>query len=289
MKALQSMTGFGKKVLQLPGKKITIEIKSLNSKSADINLRLPSLYRSKEGVIRQHLAKSLSRGKIDCSIFTEVTGIESAPQINETLAQGYLMQLKKLADSTNSTGDLIGAVMRMPDVLQSAESELSEQEWELLEGGLIECLELIGNFRSDEGARLKEDIDMRLKNISDGLEAIIPMEEERTVRIKDKLMRGLEQLKVEVDQDRFEQELIYYLEKLDVTEEKVRLRAHLDYFEELMLAGDEAGKKLGFVSQEIGREINTLGSKANHAGMQKIVVGMKDELEKIKEQVLNIL
>lgn len=289
MKALQSMTGFGKKVLQLPGKKITIEIKSLNSKSADINLRLPSLYRSKEGVIRQHLAKSLSRGKIDCSIFSEVTGIESAPQINETLAQGYLLQLKKLADSTNSTGDLIGAVMRMPDVLQSAESELSEQEWELLEGGLVECLELIGNFRSDEGARLKEDIDMRLKNISDGLEAIIPMEEERTVRIKDKLMRGLEQLKVEVDQDRFEQELIYYLEKLDVTEEKVRLRAHLDYFEELMLAGDEAGKKLGFVSQEIGREINTLGSKANHAGMQKIVVGMKDELEKIKEQVLNIL
>ncbi len=283
------MTGFGKKVLQLPGKKITIEIKSLNSKSADINLRLPSLYRSKEGVIRQHLAKSLSRGKIDCSIFSEVTGIESAPQINETLAQGYLLQLKKLADSTNSTGDLIGAVMRMPDVLQSAESELSEQEWELLEGGLIECLDLIGNFRSDEGARLKEDIDMRLKNISDGLEAIIPMEEERTVRIKDKLMRGLEQLKVEVDQDRFEQELIYYLEKLDVTEEKVRLRAHLDYFEELMLAGDEAGKKLGFVSQEIGREINTLGSKANHAGMQKIVVGMKDELEKIKEQVLNIL
>ncbi len=289
MKALQSMTGFGKKVLQLPGKKITIEIKSLNSKSADINLRLPSLYRSKEGVIRQHLAKTLSRGKIDCSIYSEVTGIESAPQINETLAQGYLMQLKKLADSTNSTGDLIGAVMRMPDVLQSAESELSEQEWELLEGGLIECLELIGNFRSDEGARLKEDIDMRLKNISDGLEAIIPMEEERTVRIKDKLMRGLEQLKVEVDQDRFEQELIYYLEKLDVTEEKVRLRAHLDYFEELMIAGDEAGKKLGFVSQEIGREINTLGSKANHAGMQKIVVGMKDELEKIKEQVLNIL
>lgn len=283
------MTGFGKKVLQLPGKKITIEIKSLNSKSADINLRLPSLYRSKEGVIRQHLAKSLSRGKIDCSIFSEVTGIESAPQINETLAQGYLLQLKKLADSTNSTGDLIGAVMRMPDVLQSAESELSEQEWELLEGGLVECLELIGNFRSDEGARLKEDIDMRLKNISDGLEAIIPMEEERTIRIKDKLMRGLEQLKVEVDQDRFEQELIYYLEKLDVTEEKVRLRAHLDYFEELMLAGDEAGKKLGFVSQEIGREINTLGSKANHAGMQKIVVGMKDELEKIKEQVLNIL
>lgn len=283
------MTGFGKKVLQLPGKKITIEIKSLNSKSADINLRLPSLYRSKEGVIRQHLAKTLSRGKIDCSIYSEVTGIESAPQINETLAQGYLMQLKKLADSTNSTGDLIGAVMRMPDVLQSAESELSEQEWELLEGGLIECLELIGNFRSDEGARLKEDIDMRLKNISDGLEAIIPMEEERTVRIKDKLMRGLEQLKVEVDQDRFEQELIYYLEKLDVTEEKVRLRAHLDYFEELMIAGDEAGKKLGFVSQEIGREINTLGSKANHAGMQKIVVGMKDELEKIKEQVLNIL
>jgi len=283
------MTGFGKKVLQLPGKKITIEIKSLNSKSADINLRLPSLYRSKEGVIRQHLAKTLSRGKIDCSIYSEVTGIESAPQINETLAQGYLMQLKKLADSTNSTGDLIGAVMRMPDVLQSAESELSEQEWEILEGGLIECLELIGNFRSDEGARLKEDIDMRLKNISDGLEAIIPMEEERTQRIKDKLMRGLEQLKVEVDQDRFEQELIYYLEKLDVTEEKVRLRAHLDYFEELMLAGDEAGKKLGFVSQEIGREINTLGSKANHAGMQKIVVGMKDELEKIKEQVLNIL
>jgi len=289
MKALQSMTGFGKKVLQLPGKKITIEIKSLNSKSADINLRLPSLYRGKEGAIRQHLAQSLSRGKIDCSIYSEVTGIESAPQINEILAHGYLQQLKKLADSTGSSGDLIGAVMRMPDVLQSAESELSEKDWQVLEGGLLECLTLIENFRADEGARLKEDIDMRLQNISAGLEAIIPMEEERTTRIKDKLMRGLEQLRVEVDKDRFEQELIYYLEKLDVTEEKVRLRAHLDYFKELMEAGDQAGKKLGFVSQEIGREVNTLGSKANHAGMQKVVVGMKDELEKIKEQVLNIL
>jgi uncharacterized protein (TIGR00255 family) len=289
MKALQSMTGFGKKILQLPGKKITIEIKSLNSKSADINLRIPSIYRSKEGAIRQHLASSLSRGKIDCGVYLEITGIESAPQINETLAKGYLKQLQNLADSTNSSGDLIGAVMRMPDVLQSAESELSKEDWRTLEGGLLECLSLIGEFRADEGARLKKDIEMRLQNISAGLEAIIPMEEERTTRIKEKLMRSLEQLKVEVDKDRFEQELIYYLEKLDITEEKVRLRAHLDYFEELMEAGDQAGKKLGFVSQEIGREVNTLGSKANHAGMQKVVVGMKDELEKIKEQVLNIL
>lgn len=289
MKALQSMTGFGKTILQLPGKKISIEIKSLNSKQADINLRLPSLYRAKEGEIRQMLVQGLSRGKIDCSIYREVTGIESAPQINEELALGYLEQLQKLSEKTGSTGDLIGAVMRMPDVLQSSESELSESEWQALEKGLNDCLSMINTFRADEGARLREDIEMRLNNISEGLAEIVPLEEDRTLRIKEKLMRGLEQLQVEVDKDRFEQELIYYLEKLDVTEEKVRLRAHLDYFIELMNEGNEVGKKLGFVSQEIGREVNTLGSKANHAGMQKIVVGMKDELEKIKEQVLNIL
>ncbi|WP_421751140.1 YicC/YloC family endoribonuclease [Croceimicrobium sp.] len=289
MTPLYSMTGFGKKVLQLPGKKISIEMKSLNSKQADINLRLPSLYRSKEGDIRQLISESLIRGKIDCNINVEITGIESAPRINMELAEGYLKQLKQLSDSTGTSGDILGSVMRLPDVLQSAQDELGDEEWKLLEQGLLGTLEALKEFRASEGSRLAEDLQLRLQNIEEAQAKIVPLEEERRQRVKDKLMRSLEQLKSDVDQERFEQELIYYLEKYDITEEKVRLSSHIQYFRELMEEGNMVGKKLGFVSQEIGREINTLGSKANHAEMQRLVVEMKDELEKIKEQALNIL
>ncbi len=289
MKPLYSMTGFGKAILQIPGKKVNIEIKSLNSKQADINLRLSSLYRPKENEIRQIIAQRLLRGKIDCSIYAELTGLENAPKINEELAGGYMRQLRDLAADNGVQGDIIGAVMRMPDVMQSSEDELSSEEWKALENTLAECLTNIEGFRSDEGAKLKADIELRLNNIEAGLEAVKPLEGERIERVKERMQKALDQLKLENNQDRFEQELIYYLEKFDITEEKVRLKAHLDYFRELMDQGGMIGKKLGFVSQEIGREINTMGSKANHADIQKQVVGMKDELEKIKEQVLNIL
>lgn len=289
MKPLYSMTGFGKVILQIPGKKINIEIKSLNSKQADINLRLPSFYRSKESEIRQMIAKSLVRGKIDCSIYYELTGVEKAPKINEKLASEYMRQLRALAQENEVEGDIISSVMRLPDVLQSSEDELSNEEWQSLEKGMQDVLSHINKFRSDEAARLKEDLALRLDNIEAGLEAVKPLEGERIKRVKERMQKALDSLSVESNQDRFEQELIYYLEKFDVTEEKVRLKAHLDYFRELMKEGGTVGKKLGFVGQEIGREINTMGSKANHADIQKIVVGMKDELEKIKEQLLNIL
>lgn len=283
------MTGFGKAVLQIPGKKINIEIKSLNSKQVDINLRLPSLYRPKESEIRQLIAKRLLRGKIDCSIYAELTGLDNAPRINEELAGGYMRQLKAIADANGVDGDIIGAVMRMPDVMQSSDDELDSEEWKAVQNTLEECLENIEGFRSDEGGKLKEDLELRLNNIEAGLEAVKPLESERIDRVKERMQKALDQLKADHNQDRFEQELIYYLEKFDITEEKVRLKAHLDYFRELMNQGGLNGKKLGFVSQEIGREINTMGSKANHADIQKHVVGMKDELEKIKEQVLNLL
>lgn len=289
MTPLYSMTGFGKSVAQWPGKKVTIEIKGLNSKQTDINLRVSSEFRSKEGDIRQLLSEALQRGKVDCTIFSEVTGLESAPQINEELATGYMNQLKRLAEKTGAQGDIIGAVMRLPDVMQSSEGEMTDEQWLQLKRLLEETVEKMQGFRADEGARLREDLVLRIKNIGEGLANVDQFEEERKTRVKERLQNSLKQLAVEADQDRYEQELIYYLEKFDVTEEKVRLAAHLEYFTELMEKGGVAGKKLGFVSQEMGREINTLGSKANHAGLQKVVVEMKDELEKIKEQVLNIL
>lgn len=289
MTPLYSMTGFGKSVAQWPGKKVTIEIKGLNSKQTDINLRVSSEFRSKEGDIRQLLSEALQRGKVDCTIFSEVTGLESAPQINEELATGYMNQLKRLAEKTGADGDIIGAVMRLPDVMQSSEDEMTDEQWQRLKKLLDDTIEKMQGFRADEGGRLGKDLALRVENIGKGLAKVDQFEDERKLRVKERLQNSLKQLEVEADQDRFEQELIYYLEKFDVTEEKVRLAAHLEYFNELMEKGGVVGKKLGFVSQEMGREINTLGSKANHAGLQKVVVDMKDELEKIKEQVLNIL
>lgn len=289
MAHLYSMTGFGKAILQLPAKKITIEVKSLNSKQLDINVRMPSFYKEKESAIRQRVAEELNRGKVDLSFYSEVTGAEKAPRVNGTLVKEYINQLKGIMDETGVQGDVLAAVMRLPDVMQSADDELSDDEWKAIEGVLHEALEQLNRFRSDEGATLKLDLEGRIEVIRGKLALVKEYEEDRVKRIKDRLSRSLAELNEKPDENRYEQELIYYLEKLDVTEEKVRLNSHLDYFVQLMNEGGPIGKKLGFISQEMGREINTLGSKANHADMQKLVVEMKDELEKIKEQVLNIL
>lgn len=283
------MTGFGKASVTLPGKKLSIELKSLNSKQSDINLRLPALFRSRESDIRQILSHRLERGKIDCNFYCEVTGVESISAIKGDLVKSYLLQLKEIAAETGAQGDLIGAVMRLPDVLQNAEDELEEDSWKLCVKGLEEAIAHLNQHRQVEGKQLAEDLRVRLDNIGQALIQIEPFEADRRERAKGRLQKSLAQLAQEIDQDRFEQELIYYLEKYDLTEEKVRLRAHLNYFGQLLEEGGAVGKKLGFVSQEIGREINTLGSKANHAALQRLVVEMKDELEKIKEQVLNLL
>jgi len=289
MAHLYSMTGFGKAILQLPAKKITIEVKSLNSKQLDINVRMPSFYKEKESPIRQKLAEELNRGKIDLNFYSEVTGAEKAPRVNRTLVAEYIKQLKDIMNETQVEGDIMAAVMRLPDVMQPAEDEVDEEEWKAIQQVVHQAVEQLNSFRADEGATLKTDLDKRIAVIREKLTGIDEHEEDRVKRIKEKLSRGLAEIAEKPDENRYEQELIYYLEKLDVTEEKVRLKSHLDYFEQLLNEGGPIGKKLGFISQEIGREINTMGSKANHAAMQKLVVEMKDELEKIKEQVLNIL
>lgn len=289
MAHLYSMTGFGKATLQLPAKKITIEVKSLNSKQLDMNIRTPLFYREKESDIRYMVSEKLVRGKVDLSFYSEVTGAETAPKINEALASEYIRQLKNLCETHAVQGDVISAVMRMPEVMQAAEDEVDEKEWGAISAVIHEALDKLNSFRSDEGATLMVDLKQRLLNIGQRLEQVNPFEEDRVKRLREKLSRGLADLAEKPDENRYEQEIIYYLEKLDVTEEKVRLKSHLDYFEQLLNEGGPIGKKLGFVAQEMGREINTLGSKANHAGIQKLVVEMKDELEKIKEQVLNIL
>lgn len=289
MAHLYSMTGFGKATLQLPAKKITIEVKSLNSKQLDMNIRSPLFYKEKESEIRQILAEKLVRGKVDFSFYSEITGAEKAPRINEALVSEYIRQLKNITDKHGVQGDILSAVMRMPDVMQAAEEEVDEEEWTAITATINVAVDQLNKFRSDEGATLKVDLEERLSVIREKLDQVNPFEEDRVKRIREKLSRSLAELAEKPDENRYEQEIIYYLEKLDVTEEKVRLKTHLDYFEELLNEGGAIGKKLGFMSQEMGREINTLGSKANHAGMQKLVVEMKDELEKIKEQVLNIL
>lgn len=283
------MTGFGKSQVQLPGRKVSIEIKSLNSKQADANFRLPHELREAEPQLRQQLLKGLQRGKIDCSLQCQVTDGAAAPSLNEPLALRYLEQFRRLSEKSGTQGDALGALMRLPEVLQESELPLTEADQKSLSHGLEEAMVQLRQFRQSEGQRLQADLQQRIKNIAARLEEVSPLESERKAIVKKRLENNLEQLQAAADRDRLEQEMIYYLEKLDITEEKVRLASHLQYFEELMQEGGAVGKKLGFVSQEIGREINTLGSKANHAPIQKLVVEMKDELEKIKEQVLNIL
>ena len=285
---IQSMTGFGKASLQLPTKKITVEIKSLNSKGLDLNTRMPSVYREMELGLRNLLSQKLERGKIDFSLFIEITGEETTSKINVPIVKGYINQMKAVIPNADET-ELMKMAVRMPDALKTERDEIDENEWKQIQTVIDEAIENINSFRKSEGVALEKEFLHRIANIMTLMNNAVEYDAERVETVKTRLRTALDELQVNVDENRFEQELIFYLEKYDITEEKVRLENHLNYFIET-LAGTEAnGRKLGFITQEMGREINTMGSKSNHSEMQKLVVMMKDELEKIKEQVLNVL
>jgi len=312
---IHSMTGYGKSVLQLPNKTISIEIKSLNSKSLDLNMRMPSMYRSKELDLRKAVASKLGRGKVDFSLYVEITGEETHTNVNPTVVNKYIQQLE--AVSTGTKMQFLQMAIKMPDALST-----DEAEWDDIQKEILKALEKISHYRLEEGKVLEADFAKRVDIISNLLEKVLEVDSERLTNVRERLHKGVSELKEKHDENRFEQELVYYIEKFDITEEKVRLQNHLEYFiktlesnesngkklgfisqemgREINTIGSKAnfapmqklvvnGKKLGFISQEMGREINTIGSKANFAPMQKLVVQMKDELEKIKEQLLNVL
>ena len=281
------MTGYGKSVIQLPTKKITVEIKSLNSKNLDLNTRVPSSYREKELEIRKLISKSLVRGKVDFNLYIEITGEKTNAKVNEGVVKQYMNQLKNI--SSVAELELLKMAVRMPDSMKIEREEIDTDEFKSILEGVNEALTAINLYRSDEGEVLENDFNIRIKNISKLLIKVIAVDSDRMTIVKDRLRKTVEDLKEAIDENRFEQELIYYLEKYDITEEKVRLENHLNYFNEALNSSDSNGKKIGFICQEIGREINTIGSKSNHAPMQQLVVQMKDELEKIKEQSLNVL
>jgi uncharacterized protein (TIGR00255 family) len=285
---IQSMTGFGKANLQLNNKKVTVEIKSLNSKGFDLNTRIPSVYREMELPLRNQIAQKLERGKIDFSIYIENNATENSHKMNVSMVLNYMNQLKTLACNTSET-ELLQMALTMPEVFKTEREELDETEWQQIEIAIQEAISHILDFRQSEGKSLEKEFRLRIENIRNLMNDVLALDEERIQAVKERLQTAIEELKVTVDTNRYEQELIYYLEKLDITEEKVRLTNHLDYFLETIDTSEANGRKLGFITQEMGREINTMGSKANHAKMQKLVVMMKDELEKIKEQVLNVL
>ena len=285
---IQSMTGFGKAFLQLPTKKITVEIKSLNSKGLELNVRMPSAYREMELSLRNTVSQSLERGKIDFSLYVEITGEETTSKINVPIVKSYIHQMQAVIPDADAT-ELMKMAVRMPDALKTEREDIDENEWKQIENIISEALTNINQFRTEEGASLEKDFKLRIQNIRTYMDEALALDPERIQNVKERLQNAITELGTSVDENRFEQELIYYLEKLDITEEKVRLGNHLDYFLQTMEGKEANGRKLGFISQEMGREINTMGSKSNHAGMQKLVVKMKDELEKIKEQVLNVL
>ena len=282
------MTGFGKASLQLPSKKITVEIKSLNSKGLDLNTRMSSIYREMELGLRNQISQLLERGKIDFSLYIEVTGEETSSKINVPIVKGYINQLKAVNAAADDT-ELLKMAIRMPDALKTEREEIDEKEWQEIQKVIHQALENIVQFRKDEGTSLEKEFQMRIAKIRTLMNEAVAYDAERVATVKTRLRTALEELKASVDENRFEQELIFYLEKYDITEEKVRLENHLNYFIETLSGNEANGRKLGFITQEMGREINTMGSKSNHAEMQKLVVMMKDELEKIKEQVLNVL
>jgi len=290
---IKSMTGFGKAEFEVNNKKITIEIKSLNSKQIDINTRTPALYREKDIVIRKALSEKLTRGKVDFNIYVENLGEESNSKINEPILKGYYDHLSKISADLNLSVDhtTLQAAMRLPDVVKTEYETLDEKEWDTIYINILKALDDINDFRRNEGIALETDISVNVKSIKQLLTEIEPFEEQRIKILKSRLTDGLNGLKLNgnVDENRFEQELIFYLEKLDINEEKVRLANHCDYFFETLKQPVSSGKKLGFISQEIGREINTIGSKANETNIQRIVVQMKDHLERVKEQLLNVL
>ena len=291
---IQSMTGYGKATAELPDKKINVEIKSLNSKAMDLSTRIAPAYREKEIEIRNEISKVLERGKVDFSLWIEKKeGADSATPINQELLKGYYKQILSISENLNIPlpADWFQTLLRMPDVMSKTEiQELREEEWATVHATVLEAVNHLVDFRKQEGMALEKKFREKISNISSLLEKITPYEKERVEKVKERIIEALEKtLSVDYDKNRLEQELIYYIEKLDINEEKQRLTNHLKYFISTLEGGCGQGKKLGFIAQEMGREINTLGSKSNHAEMQKIVVQMKDELEQIKEQVLNVM
>ncbi len=292
---LKSMTGYGKSELEVANKKITLEVKSLNSKSLDLSTRIASLYREKDIEIRKIIAEKAIRGKVEFSLYIESLGGSTRTKINEDVVHNYFLQLKHISNNNQVTGNdihLLTAALKLPDALKTELDSLDENEWKNIEAKLIETLDALNDFREQEGLSLENDLRDNITRIQQLLEEVKPFEEARVANVKQRLTDSLKDLELsgKIDNNRLEQELIFYIEKLDVNEEKVRLAQHCSYFLETMSQNtDDAGKKLGFIAQEIGREINTLGSKANESNMQRIVVQMKDSLERIKEQVLNVL
>ncbi|MEI6677695.1 MAG: YicC/YloC family endoribonuclease [Mariniphaga sp.] len=290
---IKSMTGYGKAECELAQKKVTIEVKSLNSKQLELNTRMPGIYREKELEMRREISDRLIRGKIDFSLFAESLGVESNTVINSSMVKNYFAQLSEISSELGIpvNANTLQIIMQMPDVVKSTREELNEDEWKKIQAGIHEALDALDIFRIQEGISLTKDIVFNLNTITTLLEQIQPYELERSTRVKERILEGLKELSSPegVDHNRLEQEMIFYLEKLDINEEKVRLSNHCSYFMETLELDEPVGKKLGFISQEIGREINTLGSKANHTEMQKLVIGMKDALERIKEQLLNAL
>ncbi|MBA3972438.1 MAG: YicC family protein [Bacteroidetes bacterium] len=287
------MTGFGKATAEIPGKKVTVEVRSLNSKQLDLNLRLPYLYKEKELELRADISKQIERGKVDITVFTESTQDTMPVAINKELVRTYHKELKALSAELNeSDSGLLALVLKMPEVMKAEREivELDENEWKLVKAVVDKAIESFQIFRGDEGKTLANEFTTRIMIIDKLLSDVIGMDAARVENIRTRIRNSIADAveKEKIDQNRFEQELVYYIEKLDITEEKLRLKTHIDYFIATMQE-PAAGRKLGFITQEIGREINTIGSKANDAGVQKLVVQMKDELEKIKEQLLNVL
>ena len=287
---IHSMTGYGKSVLQLPAKKITIEVKSLNSKNLDISARIPSYYKEKELDVRKKLASSLIRGKVDFSIFVEMTADETVTTVNKGVVREYMEQLRNIVQ-TGASEDvtLLHMAIKMPDALKTEREELDPEEWKQIDLYIDKAIKELQQYRRDEAISLEEDFKQRIQNIKTALISVNQLDGDRIVHVKERLQKALAELQVEVDENRFEQELIYYLEKLDINEEKVRLANHLDYFLEQLATEDSNGKKLGFIVQEIGREINTIGSKTDKIDINHSVVSLKNYIEQIKEQVQNIL
>jgi uncharacterized protein (TIGR00255 family) len=287
---IKSMTGFGKSQLALGMKTIVVDIRALNSKQFDLSLKIPSAFREKEGEIRQEIGKILERGKVDVFLSYRLVGSTGTSTINHELAKARFKELQQLAQELDvQSADLLGRVLQMPDVMAEQEEVLTDEEWQQVMGVLKAALQATDSFRTDEGSGLGKDLLERVGNIEARLEETGTLDAERMVLMRERLNQKISDLKINADANRFEEEMIYYIEKLDINEEKQRLRTHCQYFRETLNQKESTGRKLGFIAQEMGREINTIGSKANHAGMQKLVVLMKDELEKIKEQLNNVL
>ena len=286
------MTGYGLSFAETPEKRITVELRSLNSRQIDINIKIPWYYKEKEIEIRSKISKDLVRGKADLAIFVDAIDDQNLPSLNKTAIKSYYKQLIDVAGELyiENRNELMSIIMRLPETLKTDKQTISEKEWELITELLEKAIRELDEFRVEEGKSIEKDLRERISLIESYLDEILPYEEERIIKIREKINNSLKQLGNEnIDQNRFEQEVLYYLEKLDINEEKVRLKKHCEYFIQTVESENTNGKKLGFISQEIGREINTLGSKANDVRIQKIVVMMKGELEKIKEQLLNVL